>query len=158
MKNKGNAVLIGFSIILVGLAGFFVIKGIMSNKNRGNDKKDPKDDLKPIGGATTGGATTDGATTGGTSSGGATATNVNNLTFPIKKGSKIEDIKAVQKLILGYDNRLLPKYKDDGKWGKETENALQKIIKKKTIDSQADLDLIIKLGVARATNFLFGVK
>jgi len=152
MKNKGNAVLIGVSILLVGAAGFFIIKGIMSNKNRGND---PKGGLKPTGGSTINdGLNIDNSAT----SGGVTATNVSNLSFPIKKGSKSEDIKAVQQLIMQYDKRLLPVYKDDGKWGIETQTALQKIIKKSSVDSQADLDKITQLGISKALVLLSGFK
>lgn len=137
MKNKGNAVLIGVSILLVGAAGFFIIKGIMSNKNRGNDTKGG---LKPNDGSNI---------DNGSTIGGLTAINVSNLSFPIKKGSKSEDIKAVQQLIMQYDKRLLPVYKDDGKWGIETQTALQKIIKKSSVDSQADLDKIDEMAKAK---------
>lgn len=151
MKNKGNKVLIGVSIVLVGVAGFFIVKAIMSNKNKGNNGQKgskPSDNLTNSGAISDGGATNDGTI----------AANVSSLSFPIKKGSKSEDIKALQQLILQYDKRLLPVYKDDGKWGMETQIALQKIIKKSSIDSQADLDKITQAGAAKAGVLLSGFK
>jgi hypothetical protein len=146
MKNKGNGVLIGVSILLVGLAGFFIVKSIMSNKNRPEDKKKGDDDKK-------GSSSVDNSTTNI-----PTTSDVSNLSFPIKKGSKSDDIKVVQQLIMQYDKRLLPVYKDDGKWGIETQTALQKIIKKSSVDSQADLDKITQAGAAKAGAILSGFK
>lgn len=133
MKSKGDAVLIGVSILLVGVAGFFVIKGIMSNKNKGNNQEPPKDKPKKKGSLI------------------IDDSQSANPVFPIKKGSKIDDIKIVQQAIMKYDNRLLPVYKDDGKWGIETQTALQKILKKSTVDSQADLDIIYEMAIAANT-------
>jgi hypothetical protein len=42
----------------------------------------------------------------------------------------------------------LPVYKDDGKWGVETQVALQKILKKSSIDSQQDLDKLEEMAQA----------
>lgn len=146
MKNKGNGVLIGVSILLVGVAGFFIVKAIMGNKNRPEDKKKGDDDKK-------GSNSVDNSTTNI-----PTTSDISNLSFPIKKGSKSDDIKVVQQLIMQYDKRLLPVYKDDGKWGMETQTALQKIIKKSSVDTQADLDKITQAGAAKAGALLSGFK
>jgi hypothetical protein len=146
MKNKSNGILIGVSILLVGVAGFFIVKSIMGNKNRPEDKKKGDDDKK-------GSSSVDNSTTNI-----PTTSDVSNLSFPIKKGSKSDDIKVVQQLIMQYDKRLLPVYKDDGKWGIETQTALQKIIKKSSVDSQADLDKITQAGAAKAGAILSGFK
>lgn len=146
MKNKGNGLLIGVSILLVGVAGFFIIKAIMGNKNRPEDKN-KEDEAKKAS------SSVDNSTTNI-----PTISDVSNLSFPIKKGSKSDDIKVVQQLIMQYDKRLLPVYKDDGKWGIETQTALQKIIKKSSVDSQADLDKITQAGVAKASALLSGFK
>lgn len=146
MKNKGNGVLIGVSILLVGVAGFFIVNAIMGNKNRPEDKKKGDDDKK-------GSNSVDNSTTNI-----PTTSDISNLSFPIKKGSKSDDIKVVQQLIMQYDKRLLPVYKDDGKWGMETQTALQKIIKKSSVDTQADLDKITQAGAAKAGVLLSGFK
>ena len=142
MKNKGNGVLIGVSILLVGIAGFFIVRAIMGNKNK------PKENDGQKGSNSVDNSTTNIPTT----------SDISNLSFPIKKGSKSDDIKVVQQLIMQYDKRLLPVYKDDGKWGLETQTALQKIIKKTSVDSQADLDKITQEGAAKAGLLLSGFK
>lgn len=142
MKNKGNKVLIGVSIVLVGVAGFFIVKSTMFNKNKPKENDGQK-----------GSNSIDNSTNSST-----TLSEASGLSFPIKKGSKSDDIKVVQQLIMQYDKRLLPVYKDDGKWGIETQTALQKIIKKSSIDSQADLDKITQAGVAKAGVLLSGFK
>lgn len=60
--------------------------------------------------------------------------------FPLKKGSKGSLVRSVQTWLLKIDRTSLPKYGADGSFGSETESALQKILGKKTIDSQADID------------------
>ena len=60
--------------------------------------------------------------------------------FPLKKGSKGARVTQVQSLLLKIDKKLLPKFGADGDFGSETEEAISKILGKKTIDSQADID------------------
>lgn len=63
--------------------------------------------------------------------------------YPIKKGSSGRLVSSVQQWILKIDPTLLPKFGADGKFGSETEAALQKLIGKKTVDSNADIDKLI---------------
>jgi hypothetical protein len=60
--------------------------------------------------------------------------------FPLKKGSKGAKVIQVQSLLLKIDKKLLPKFGADGDFGSETEGAILKVLGKKTIDSQADID------------------
>ena len=65
--------------------------------------------------------------------------------FPIKKGSKGDKVKEIQKLLIEIDINALPKYGIDGDFGTETEVALFKYLKKKSIDNQEDLTNLIGL-------------
>ncbi len=58
--------------------------------------------------------------------------------YPIKKGSKGNKVKELQRLLLQIDPNSLPKYGADGDFGSETEAALNKILGKKSIDSADD--------------------
>jgi hypothetical protein len=60
--------------------------------------------------------------------------------FPLKKGSKGARVAQVQSLLLKIDKKLLPKFGADGDFGSETEGAILKVLGKKTVDSQADID------------------
>jgi hypothetical protein len=60
--------------------------------------------------------------------------------FPIKKGSKGDKVKEIQKLLIGIDINALPKYGIDGDFGTETEVALFKYLKKKSIFSEKSDD------------------
>lgn len=63
--------------------------------------------------------------------------------FPLKKGSSGRMVSSIQQWILKIDPTLLPKYGADGKFGSETESALNKLIGKKTVDSNSDIDKLI---------------
>jgi hypothetical protein len=60
--------------------------------------------------------------------------------FPLKKGSRGSNVKAVQTIILKIDKSLLPKFGADGDFGSETESAIFKLLGKKTIDGQSDIN------------------
>ena len=60
--------------------------------------------------------------------------------FPLKKGSKGAMVSQVQSLLLKIDKNLLPKFGADGDFGSETEGAIVKVLGKKTVDGQADID------------------
>ena len=60
--------------------------------------------------------------------------------FPLKKGSKGSKVKAVQQIILKIDKGLLPKFGADSDFGSETEAAVFKLLGKKTIESQSDIN------------------
>lgn len=60
--------------------------------------------------------------------------------FPLKKGSKGARVSQVQSILLKIDKSLLPKFGADGDFGTETEAAVVKVLGKKSVDSQADID------------------
>ena len=72
--------------------------------------------------------------------------------FPLKRGSKGEKVEELQKAILIYDKNLLPKFGADKDYGSETENAVKTILGKSIIDSQDDIDKIIKLASDKKTS------
>lgn len=59
--------------------------------------------------------------------------------YPLQKGSKGAYVTLLQKYILDIDSTLLPKFGADGNFGSETEAAVQKLLGKKTINSQDEL-------------------
>lgn len=80
-----------------------------------------------------------------------TTTNTNGGTtpkvaqyFPLKRGSKGGKVIELQNAILKYDNTLLGSYGADGDFGGLTETAVKTILGKTTVDSQDDIDSIIK--------------
>jgi hypothetical protein len=75
--------------------------------------------------------------------GGGTSTPVANDRLPLKRGSRGKNVAAVQQWILKIDKNALPKFGADGVLGAETEAALEKILGKKTIDSNADIDRLM---------------
>jgi hypothetical protein len=89
-----------------------------------------------------GGIISGGDTGGGGTSGGGYIPPSRNDNFPLKKGSFGEKVKELQRALLKYDAKALPKYGVDGDFGTETENALFKIKGVKTINSQSELDAI----------------
>jgi len=79
-----------------------------------------------------------GETSGTSSSSGTTSTTPS--VFPLKKGSRGEKVRELQKKLLEKDSRSLPKYGDDGIFGSETETALKTLFNKTQIKDQAELD------------------
>lgn len=73
--------------------------------------------------------------------------------FPLKKGSKGAKVKELQEAILIFNKNILPKYGADSDFGTETENAVNDILKKKTVDSQDDIDKIISMAAKSKTDF-----
>lgn len=66
-----------------------------------------------------------------------------NSKFPLKKGSKGTLVSSVQQWLLKIDKTLLPKFGADGDFGSETEAAVLKVLGKKTIDSNSDIDKLM---------------
>jgi hypothetical protein len=128
MKNKKFLPYLIFGVpAVIGL--YFVYKAIKNSKTKGQDAPpnyDPNNnsnvDPKPNGGVTPSVA----------------------KTFPLRKGSKGGKVIELQRAMLGYDDSILGKYRDDGDFGTTTETALQTILGKKTADSQDDIDAITK--------------
>jgi hypothetical protein len=69
--------------------------------------------------------------------------------FPLRRGSKGDLVKQLQVALMQY-YPALPKGYDDSKFGKNTESDLFKLTKKMMVETQADLDSIIRGGAAAA--------
>jgi LPXTG-motif cell wall-anchored protein len=72
-----------------------------------------------------------------------------SIEFPLRKGSKGLTVQNLQTALMQY-YPALPKGYDDGKFGKNTEADLYKLTKKKMVETQAELDAIIRGGSAAA--------
>lgn len=62
--------------------------------------------------------------------------------FPLRKGSKGSKVSELQQAIIARDKTLLPRFGVDGDFGSETEAAVLKLLGKKSVDSQAEIDSI----------------
>ena len=71
-------------------------------------------------------------------------------TFPLKKGSKGAKVLELQNAIMSINAKLLPRFGADGDFGSETELAVSRMLGKKTIDSQADIETIKKGRTSKA--------
>lgn len=72
-----------------------------------------------------------GGLTGSTGIGGSASS---NDFFPLKKGSKGQNVRDLQELMLKINNKLLPRYGADGDFGSETEAAVVSLLNKKTVE------------------------
>lgn len=63
--------------------------------------------------------------------------------FPLKKGSKGDKVIELQTVIFRINPNLLPKFGVDGDFGSETEAAVLRLLGKRTVDSQSDINKII---------------
>lgn len=122
-------IIIGIPVLI---GGFFLYKYIKGNR-KGEDAPPNYDKSND-------GNTEEEKTSGGKSSTKSASTKY----FPLKKGSKGAKVKELQQAILKYDSTLLPKFKDDSDFGSETLSAVTKILGKTTVDSQEDIDTIIR--------------
>jgi hypothetical protein len=75
---------------------------------------------------------------------------ISNDTFPLKKGSKGDKVVELQTAIFRINPNLLPKFGIDGDFGSETELAVSRMLGKKTIDSQSDIETIKKGKTSKA--------
>lgn len=161
-ENKKGIIAVSIvSLLLVGTAVFFVVKGLKA-------KPKPQEgggggERLPIGGGQSEIPTSTEQSTQSTKTGFGSF--LENLTkgfqkglttkdpltfegfkFPIRRGQKGSNVKRLQQLLLTYDRNSLPKFGADSFFGTETEIALQKIIGKKQVDGQADIiDIEIKI-------------
>jgi hypothetical protein len=133
MKNK--QVVIALSLLFLGVASFFVVRGARLTKKKEDEPTPPKPKKKSS--VDVGGLINEGIATPSKS------WNENApFTFPIKKGDKGNNVRNLQLLLLKYDNKILPKYGADSDFGTETQNALNTILKKKFVSSQDDIEAI----------------
>lgn len=122
-KKKRKAVLIGLGIAATGVAGYFGWQYLRQRKSQGDTGADfsyqDTDYSWP--------ADTGTNTGSGSNSPGGTSAPIPTDSFPLKKGSRGPNVKALQDaLIASYGASILPKYGADGDFGSETEAALKK--------------------------------
>jgi len=111
--TKTNKIIIG----AIGAVGIYFILKYYMDKNKGEPQKEEPKKQEPINPSPTA-----------------------KDNFPLKKGSKGARVSQVQSLLLKIDKNLLPKFGADGDFGSETEVAMFKVLGKKTVDGQADID------------------
>jgi hypothetical protein len=145
------------SIVLLGAAVYFFIRGGKSAKETKELKK-KKDELdERISVQTQGGGvivqeveqprttTTTQTTTPTTPVVSAPKTTAPKLSYPIRFGNKGEKVVELQKVLLSIDKKSLPKFGADGQFGGETSAALVKYLGKASVESQADVDKLLDL-------------
>ena len=135
MKNKNGAIVVGVvSLLFVGTAIYFVIKGLRTKKTPqvGDKSKD----------AGTTSTTTNTETNIPTTSTTTTQETYTEFKFPIRLTQKNDSVRKLQELLLKVDSKLLPKFGADSYFGTETESALYKVLGKKSVVSQADIEKI----------------
>lgn len=147
MKKEGSVLPIVLTIALIIGGGLFFIARANSRRRKELEDKLKEQDVKGDGAVGDGGL-------GGVGKPMQTPTNY-GFTFPIKYGDKGENVRQMQMLILDFDKRMLFPFGADGKFGSVTETALNKIIGKKRVESQADIDLLKNKTVQKASK-LFG--
>ena len=128
MAKNENKTLVAILLALPILIGGYILW---------KKKKDEAEEEKKNKGGV-GGGSSDSSTGGFAPSGGSSSASA----FPLKKGSKGVKVWELQNAILSYNASLLPKYGADSDFGSETEAAVLKLLGKKTVDSQADIDRI----------------
>jgi hypothetical protein len=74
-----------------------------------------------------------------------------SVDFPLRRGSKGALVKQLQGALMQY-NTALPTGWDDGKFGVKTEGELFKVTKKKMVETQKELDSILKGGQSLSAN------
>lgn len=133
MKNK-RQIIIAVSLLFIGVASFFIVRGAKISRRR-NEPIPPTPKKKAS--IDVGGLMNEGIGTPSQS------WNENApFTFPIKKGDRGNNVRNLQLLLLKYDNKILPKFGADADFGSETENALVKVLNKKVVSNQNDIETI----------------
>jgi hypothetical protein len=132
--NTKQAILIGLPIA-VGLV--FIVRHFTK-------KPKPQEDITPIPDIFSGGGS---GSSGGSGGSGSTR----NDNFPLKKGSKGDNVRRLQNALLKLNPSALPKYGADGDFGNETEGWLQVQTGKTTCTAQELTQLELKAAQASGT-------
>ena len=150
MKNKNGAIVIGvISLLFVGTAIYFVVKGLRAKGTPQGGNNVGGGEIKDAG--TT--STTDTTNTSSTSTT-STQETYTDFKFPIRLTQKGDSVRKLQDLLLKVDSNLLPKHGVDGYFGTETESALYKVLGKKSVSSQADIEKIKDKAKAKTIGIL----
>jgi len=149
MTNKKGTIAIGvISLLFVGTAIYFVIKGLRAKGTpQGSNNVDDK--KKDVG--TTSTTTTPSTSTTTTPS---TQETYTEFVFPIRRSQKNDSVGKLQELLLKVDSKSLPKFGADKFFGTETETALFKVLGKKSVSSQADIDVIKQKAIQKTIGAL----
>jgi hypothetical protein len=127
-NKKGTIIAVSvISLLLVGTAIFFVVKGAGLKPRPQDDDKDDKDDKDTKGNkqkadntatSTTGSQLSDFFVNMRDKIAGGLKTKdpstFEGFTFPIKRGQKGNNVKRLQQLLLTFDKNILPKFGADG--------------------------------------------
>lgn len=178
-NKKGTIIAVSvISLLLVGTAIFFVVKGAkLKPRPQGGGRPDGDDGRGGTGGqvpvsnqtttTTEQPQTQSGSGIGNffenlrnTFAGGVTTkdpSTFEGFKFPIRRTQRGENVKRLQQLLLTFDKNILPKFGADGFFGTETEDALAKVIGKKQVESQADITAIETKIKQKAGGIMYGV-
>ena len=150
MKNKNGAIVVGVvSLLFVGTAIYFVIKGLKSKGTLQGGNNVGGGDTQNAGTTTTTTTTNTPSTTTTT-----TQETYTDFKFPIRLTQKNDSVRKLQDLLLKVDSNLLPKFGADGYFGTETQSALYKVLGKKSVSSQADIEIIKDKAKAKTIGIL----
>lgn len=166
-NGKSNGVVIAVvvtSVLLVGTAAFFIIKGLRAKKDlkktgegsqgtpqtspQGTPQNTPQETQQAstqyTPPSTTPPTTQTGSTTTGATTNTSQAPNWSNasFSFPIMFGQRGSNVKNLQLMLQKFDKNILPKYGADGSFGSETSSALNRVIGKTVVSGQSDIDAI----------------
>ena len=138
MTNKNGKIVVGIvSLLFVGTAIYFVIKGIKAKGTPQGGNNVGSGDTKDAGTTTTTTTTNTPTTTTTT-----TQETYTDFKFPIRLTQKNDSVRKLQELLLKVDSKLLPKFGVDGYFGTETESALYKVLGKKSVVNQSYIEKI----------------
>jgi flagellar basal body-associated protein FliL len=143
-NNSSTTIVAIVSVLFVGVAGYFVYKGIKDSQDAKNGLKDKDKDKEPT--DSTKPTTT--TTTPTPTSGVDNSKFFSGFTFPIRRTQKSENVKKLQELLLLIDSKSIPDGAT-GYFGSQTESALEKYLGKKKVENQADIDVLRKLGLGK---------
>jgi hypothetical protein len=153
-SKKGTIIAVSIvSLLLVGTAIFFVVKGAglkpkpqVDDEGEEDEKNNKKkvDDKRTSTGTGTGTGTGIGnffenirdKVTGGLKT--KDPSTFEGFKFPIRRTQRGENVKRLQQLLLTFDKNIIPQGAT-GYFGTQTETALEKVIGKKQVESQADI-------------------
>jgi hypothetical protein len=139
------------SIVLLGAAVYFFIRGgksvkdVQSLKKKQQDLDKEKNAQQQTQPEVVTETTTTQTTTQTETQPSLPKTTAPQLSYPIRFGNKGSNVVELQKVLLTIDSKSLPKYGADGQFGGETSAALIKALGKASVENQADVDKLLDL-------------
>jgi len=155
MKNKNGTIAIGvISLLFVGTAIYFVVKGLKAKPKPQEGNNVGSDDVKDVGTTSATSTNTTSTTTTPSTSTTSTQETYTDFKFPIRLTQKNDSVRKLQDLLLKVDSKLLPKFGADGYFGTETQTALYNVLGKKSVSSQTDIEIIKNKAKAKTIGVL----